>query len=311
MIIYYDNGTDPLFGEHFLKSGVPFSPIYRGKAAQLADRLTKRWLRPKGRVFHAPVCAPDDDRIIVFDTHARPDYLLWLCRHYSDKRLILWFWNPVPGRSAIELVPRRMEIWSYSPRDCRRYGLRGNTPFYFDDAAAEAAEQRTRNGSVPDGGAGAADGGPRVLFVGREKGRTGALEEIGRRLRESGARTEIHLMRNHERRDRTPGREHLIPYQGLMDRIRETDALLDYSTDPEAGLSLRVMESVFWGKKLVTNNATVRGYDFYDPADIYVLDGEKRTLEEFWAEPYVPVDPGVRDRYLLTRWLERFDEEPE
>ena len=47
--------------------------------------------------------------------------------------------------------------------------------------------------------------------------------------------------------------------------------------------------------------------DFYSPANIYVLDHDKRSLKEFLDCQIELVAPEIRDRYLLSNWLKRFD----
>ncbi len=90
--------------------------------------------------------------------------------------------------------------------------------------------------------------------------------------------------------------------------MKEADILLDYYIYPAAGLSLRAMEALFFGKKLISNNLEILESDFYNPANIYVLDHDARSLREFVDCPLEPVDPAIRDRYLLSNWLKRFDE---
>ena len=51
----------------------------------------------------------------------------------------------------------------------------------------------------------------------------------------------------------------------------------------------------------------LRPEDFYDPANIYVLGRDKRSFREFVNCPPEPVDPEIRDNYLLSNWLKRFD----
>ncbi len=295
MIIYYDSGTHPLLREHFKKSGADYSTIFRSGLIQQIDRCLHHHISPRSLVYNRPACRETDDKIIVFDTYTDSGHLKWLCRQYPDKRIILWFWNTMENPKAVDMVPRRVEIWSYSKRDCSRYGFRYNTTFYFDDLAKNTAEP-------------AKNPVPRVLFVGREKGREAILRQMKEELEKAGAQTEFHIMRNNERKDTAAGREHLMSYDEVTGRIRAADVIFDYTLDPEAGPSLRTMEALFWGKKLITNNRMVRDCRFYCEDNIYLLGEEKRSLNEFFETPLQPADREVRDYYLLSSWLKRFDE---
>ena len=298
MIVYYDSGRKRLMRDCFLESGVPFCRLYRNWAAEKLDELTRGRIRPRFLLYPAPE-PTGTEPLIVFDSKVTPAYLNWLCRRNPDRRIILWFWNPIPDLRPYRLIPRCVELWSYSPSDCRRLSLRENTPFYFDDAAAEADRAFRRRKER-------GDAAPRVFFAGREKGRSEAILGIGRLLEQNGAVCDFHFTKPGVFPAGKP--ERMIPYRALLAKIDAADCLLDYYTDPDAGLSLRAMESLFWRKKLITNSRAIRGYDFYDPNNVYLLGEESRTPEEFFREPYRDPGDAVRARYLLSNWIRRFEE---
>ena len=297
MIIYHDNGPRHFFGEHFIKSGVNFSTIYRNVPVFYLDCHTRGRLIPRFVKYNLPECGPDDDKVILFDAYIKPGYLTWICRNYPDKRIILWYWNPLVSPALLDLMPRKAEVWSYSREDCDKYGMRFNTTFYFDDLAAEAATSAPVQNDVP-----------RVFFAGREKGRESFLSGFRQTILDKGAVPEIHIMKNKDGwLDRTPGHEKFMTYAEITRCIREADILLDYSTDPGTGVSLRPMEALFWNKKLITNNRSVLDYDFYHPDNIYLLGEDSRDLGDFIHAPVHRVPDHIRNQYLLSNWLKRFD----
>ena len=239
-----------------------------------------------------------DDKVIVFDSGSSPEYLNWLCDKYPEKRVILFFWNPIWPLGFDRLNPR-IEIWTYSKRDSLKYNIRFNSQFYFDVLADEAKDFLPPPFRLH----------PKVLFVGREKGRADALKELYSQLEDAGAEIEQFLVPfpKHLRRFAHLV-EKTVPYRDVVEMMKRADIILDYSTDPEAGLSLRAMESLFWGKKLITNNISILDTDFYHPGNIYVLGKDKRSFEDFFRCDPTPVAQPVRDRYRLSHWLKRFDE---
>ena len=295
MIIYHDNGETPLLREYFIASGAEYTPLYRNYPLRYLYRKCRTHL-PKKLVFHTPAPRPEDDKIIVFDTLVTQPYLTWLCERFPDRRIIFWYWNPVGGDRKFELFPRRVEIWSYSPEDCKRYGFRRNTQFYFDSVARDAEGTGKRPVSSD----------PVVLFLGREKGRREELEKLRARLEDAGADVRIQL-----KRDGTKGTRKnapVMPYSEVIREIAGCDIVLDYALNTDEGLSLRPMEALFFGKKLITNNETVMRYDFYREENIYVLNRDRRTLKEFFETEYAEPDRAVKERYLFSHWLERFDD---
>ena len=303
MIIYHDLRPCPLFKPYFEASGVSHANHFLSKNIMMLcgvlakiPPLIKRI--PLKYIYTDPVCEPDDNKIIVFDTHSTPRYLDWLYRRHRDKRIILWFWNPEKDMKRYMHMRDRVECWSYCERDARKYGIRYNTQFYFDCLAKEADECPPPPADQP----------PRALFVGREKGREEQLRALGESLTEIGVVPDFRLIYPPTAKVFASLRENLIPYREVVDAVKASQIIIDLYTDPDAGLSLRAMEALFFRKKMITNRPLMRNEDFYDSRNIYILGEESRTLKEFLDEPYAAPDPAIRDRYLLSNWLKRFDE---
>ena len=301
MIVYHDLRAQPLFKPYFEASGVSHTNHFRTWYTILIYRLLIRFpfiLKqiPFEFLYNDPVCAPDDDKIIVFDTHANCRYLNWVCKNLPDKRIILWFWNPAQNMARFRYLTRRIECWSYCRVDVHKYGMLYNTQFFFDCLAKEAAECPPPPADRP----------PKALFIGRDKGRKEKLKMLDKQLRALGFVTDFRLVPMPRIKILASLREKVIPYRDVIDAVKESTILIDLYTKPDAGVSLRAMEALFFRRKMITNRPLMRKEDFYDSHNIYILDHEERSLEEFLAEPYVDIDPAIRDSYLLSNWLKRF-----
>jgi hypothetical protein len=82
-------------------------------------------------------------------------------------------------------------------------------------------------------------------------------------------------------------------------------AILDVEHPRQTGLTIRTLETLGASRKLVTTNARVRGYDFFQPENICVI--ERRTAkipESFLETPYRPLAPVVYRKYSLAGWLD-------
>lgn len=294
MIVYYDNAGKTQFRDLFKASGVDCIPLYRYIPMRYIYMALGSYV-PKKLVFNIPEPSRDDDKIIVFDTHVTPQYLHWLCKRFPEKRILMWYWNPVGQGRHFDLFPRRVEVWSYSPEDCERYGFRYNSQFYFDCIAK--AESRKNPEAYTR---------PQVFFLGRDKGRKQEILDLQTQLEQSGADTDFHFMKDYIKKNWNE--EPIVPYKDVLKLIRQSDVLLDYTLIENAGLSLRPMEALFFRKKLITNQKSIEQYDFYRKENIYILGEDKRSIREFLEEPYIQLDQGIRDFYLLSNWLKRFDQ---
>lgn len=297
MIVYFDMRRVPLFKNMFERSGIHQINQYRNYFTffSMRSRILRRL--PSSLLFPRPKPARDDDKIIAFDSYTSLRHLKWYRKVAPSKRIIFWCWNIVSNAERFQQFPEGVEVWSFSLTDCRRYGLKHNTQFFFDCLADDAEKCRQRPTSRPR----------KALFIGRDKGRAQALMDLCAQVEAAGAQVEMQIAPDLTGQRQMPF-EKLLPYEKVIEHVKEADVLLDLAARPDTGLSLRCMESLFYGKKLITSNTEVLEADFYDPANIYVLGHDSRTFEEFFSCERVLIDPQVRDHYLLSNWLKRFDE---
>lgn len=90
-----------------------------------------------------------------------------------------------------------------------------------------------------------------------------------------------------------------------LHRILSSYGLIDLVQCGQSGLTLRVLESVFLNKKLIINNASVKEYDFYNSANIFVLEEfiDPDRLELFLNSDYVESDDKILGKYDLRHLL--------
>lgn len=66
-----------------------------------------------------------------------------------------------------------------------------------------------------------------------------------------------------------------------------------------------MLESVGYGKKLITTNETVINYDFYHPNNILIWDQKDiNAILDFIEKPFMPIPDKIRNKYSFTSWLE-------
>jgi len=81
-------------------------------------------------------------------------------------------------------------------------------------------------------------------------------------------------------------------------------AVLDIEHTKQRGATMRTMEALGSKRKMVTTNATLRDYDFYNPTNIQIIDRKTPQLnQEFLRTPYEAVPENVRQKYSLRQWV--------
>lgn len=282
-------------------AGIPFYPMFKplGKIrwAGLLALLhldIARLFRP----LYNPALSDIPARtIIVFDSHARQDFLLWLQQNNPGRRLIFWYWNSVREASRhlpLDSIPQGYEKWTYSLHDSKAYGMRYNTTFY-------SSGRRLPDVPVSKD----------VVFVGKDKGRMEDLLRLKEQLKAMGLAADFHFVKTKKYQiDWKKRYARPISYQVVLERIARSRAILDYCPDETTGLSLRPVEALLFRKKLITNNREILKAPFYCPENVFVLGmDDLGRLSEMLNAPYHPVAPEIEQSYDMRNWLGRFEEE--
>ena len=103
-----------------------------------------------------------------------------------------------------------------------------------------------------------------------------------------------------------PGSVHIygLNMKESIEKMCEAKVAVDVQFGSQTGLTMRTIESLATKTKLITTNTHVTEYDFYDPANICVID--KNNVEvpkEFFESPYHEIDPDVLGQYSLNNWV--------
>lgn len=292
------------------EAGVPIAPMF-ASASFLSNRA--RCARDFAPGMFSAVDYPFNPQLkragvrtlIVFDSSCTIGFLVWLARNNPGARIVLWYWNPVPARldpAAIRACPQLadVELWSYSMRDSARYSLRRNTTFYVERSFRGIAAPP---GEVTEGASQSA------AFVGRDKGRIDVLYHLADRFEEAGCPLDLHIVPDHARKRRVDERyRNPMAYRDVLARETASEVLLDYYIDPEAGLSLRAMEALRLGRKIVTNNRLITKVPYYHPDNMFSFgdDIDSVELRVFLDRPYCSPSVGLVRSYELHQWLGRF-----
>ena len=80
--------------------------------------------------------------------------------------------------------------------------------------------------------------------------------------------------------------------------------IVDYTHPGQDGFTMRTIEALGCGKKLVTNNNNVLEADFYNPNNIYVYSAENLEIPDaFINAEYCAIDKTVYNKYDIDEWI--------
>lgn len=230
------------------------------------------------------------DVIVMFDT--RKDYDLVASRIESvckpTAKLIFYSWNPIIDSDAHARLGKRWLKTTFSKEDALAYNFEYVGSFYFSN-------QPTKKLPIKYDG----------FFIGRDKGRRELLHNVATLYERKQLSSKVILVDNRK----ALFDKHYswrMDYTEVCKYVMESNSVIEILQDGQEGISLRVFESLFFEKKLVTNNRHIVDYDFYDSRNVFILgmDDEAR-FKEFILSPYIKVDEEILSRYRMHNWLNK------
>lgn len=95
--------------------------------------------------------------------------------------------------------------------------------------------------------------------------------------------------------------------ESVVDVIGKSRAVIDINHPSQVGLTMRTIEMLGAGRKLITTNTEVKKYDFYNSSNILVYNAglSAADIYDFLNMPYVKIDESTYSRYSLNSWVIR------
>jgi len=85
---------------------------------------------------------------------------------------------------------------------------------------------------------------------------------------------------------------------------RSSRATLDIEHPRQRGLTMRTIETLLSGRKLITSNRHILESDLYHPSRVHVISREAPFVPaSFFETTFEPLLPAVRAAYSLRRWI--------
>lgn len=94
-----------------------------------------------------------------------------------------------------------------------------------------------------------------------------------------------------------------IPAAQLAQLLASSRVVLDIQHPKQTGLTMRTIETLGAKRKLITTNTQIKNYDFYNPANILVVDRKNPVIpDDFMTTPFVDIPKNIYDKYYIDNW---------
>lgn len=95
-----------------------------------------------------------------------------------------------------------------------------------------------------------------------------------------------------------------MPLSDVVNELAKSKAILDMQHPLQTGLTMRTIETIGMGKKIITTNKDIINYDFFDEHNILVIDRENPVIpEDFIYGEYRELPDEIYEKYSIAGWI--------
>lgn len=273
-------------------------------------------VKPKIRKYYNSIIASDkryDYVIFINPETINASLLNRLKEKFNSAKFILYMWDSLENKPfAKDIIPLFDRKFSFNKSDCEQNGLVFRPLFFIDTYDA-------KNIKIPH------EIKYDVSFTGTiHSDRYFVLKKIKTWAENAGLKSyffmyfpskilyfkyRISNLRKHI--DQNDFSYISKKSSETRDILLSSNVVVDIQHPRQTGLTMRTVEMLGLGKKMITTNADIRNYDFYNPQNILVIDRDNPVIDEdFIRIPYEQVDENIRNRYSLEGFVrELMDDE--
>jgi len=281
-------------------------PIYvrRGPVASLLRRCKidiSNFVRTHHERILSEMSSHHIDQVLVIKgEHVTPWFLDALRSAHTGVQLVAYHWDSfVRFPQLVELQSHFDRVYTFDPADAERFPRFQFRPLFFrpeflqcmNDVSVEMHD---------------------LSFVGwLHHDRLNEINDIHLWADKYGLRTFFYLYTGWYTMARLSfqgqGRfvnTRTMSFKDYVRLVYSSRAIVDLPHPEQTGLTMRAMDALGAGKKLVTTSKYIRKYDFYNPLNIFVIDSDKIGIDlQFLASQYEEPDSVVREKYSLKSWI--------
>lgn len=98
--------------------------------------------------------------------------------------------------------------------------------------------------------------------------------------------------------------EEHIKLDVVIEKMKDAEILIDLVRPNQTGLSFRVFEAMALHKKIITNNKTIKNYDFYNENNILVINEDQIDIPDtFLVNSYQEIPKEIYFKYTLENFV--------
>ena len=238
------------------------------------------------------------ETIILFEEVGEKKVIDLLEKNNPDSRKIYYLWNTETNKEKIDYARKHSwEIWSFDKKECKEQN------FFFVDQFYPEIKRKKINLKYD------------IFFCGYNKGRAERLFQLEKIFENMDLKSRLIIrewgIQQYFESKKCYGAKYITffetKYGKILEYIQESKCLLEILKDNQMGYSMRVMEAIFFEKKLITNNKEILNAEFYNVSNYFVVGYDNLSDLKKWLD--VPYDDTnikqYQERYSVKKWYEQ------
>lgn len=265
------------------------------KQVNLFTRLLRefvfRFVPFLGSIFYnKEVFKGDYAYILVWDPLITRRFLDKLHSTYPKAQINFIYWNMVGKCSHLfpAQIPSYIRKWTYDGYDSEKYDLMlySTYPYYQKYIRPHVSNDYD------------------VLFVGRDKGRGDYLLRLEKQMNKLGLKTKFIITKSGRLSKNESYYQKELTYDEICELVSKSRAVLNVIMENQQGITVRDLEYVYQGVKLITTNSSIRNTSIYRDNNVFILNESNiNDLAAFLDSPRESLPESVLNHHTLQAFI--------
>ncbi len=240
--------------------------------------------------------------LVVAGQEFSKEFIQELKKRNPKIKCILYLWDKFEYTTLRNSAEEFDYIFSFDSEDCRKYGFYFRPSFYLDEVKENKINYNERKYDI--------------FYLGalRDKKRYEIIKEVFDLAKNLNLSSFLKLYVNKKNKKYLPKNylkeivlKKKISYIENINLIKNSRCILEINISKQNGLTLRSIEAIGSGTKVITTNTLIKKYDFYDKKNIYCIEKiEDISLipKEFFIEEYKEITKEIKNKYTIKGFLD-------
>lgn len=219
----------------------------------------------------------------------------------KETKIIMWHWNKIFKNeiNPNEDIAKKCEQWSFDPDDCEKYNFKYNTQYFSKIEIKENLEIKWD-----------------TYFLGTDKDRSSKLLKLEEIFNKMKLKSNFHIVKSPlQESNSNLSYKKAISYEENLKNVIKTKIVIDIPIEGQKGLTLRVLEALYYKRKLISFNEALKKEAFYNSNNILILNEKELDnglavdkIKDFMNKEYQESKENIiaREYFSFEKWMERF-----